>query len=320
MSIFWSEVQARQTRMRFSGLRQAFTLTRKPIIARAVVLLVFQILLLAFLIAGSFGAVTQLGPSAVSFVSFFAAGQLAAGGHPALAYDQTFHYLAEEALTRPGIHYVPFLYPPVYLLLFAPLTLLPPLAAVVVFEATTLTIYLFVVRRILNEGGSAWLIPALAFPATFWTIGYGQNAFLVAALLGGGTLLVDRRPLMAGLLFGTLCFKPHFALLVPIALIAGGRWSATVAAVFTVIVLVGVSFALFGWETWRAYLFGFFGSTATYDFELGHANSFALISPFAGARLVGLSINHARVIQLATTLAAAWAGEVFLYARSAVSH
>ena len=291
--------------MKLRGLGPILSLSRRSVVGWGVALLLVQSLVLAFLVAGAYGVVKQYGPGAVSFVSFYAAGQLSAGGHPALAYDKTYHYLAEEALTQPGIQSIPFLYPPVYLLLFTPLALLPPLLAFAIFEAATVLFYLLVLSRILGEWGSAWLVPALAFPATFWTLGYGQNAFLTAALLGAGTLLVDRRPAAAGALFGALCYKPHFALLVPVALLADRRWSAIAAAAATAIVLIGVSLTLFGEETWRAYLQGFFGSQTTYEFELGHANQFALISPFAAARLLGLSAGHARIVQLAATAAAA---------------
>jgi hypothetical protein len=69
--------------------------------------------------------VTRYGPSTVSFVTFYAAGQLAADGHPVFAYDHVFDYEAEEALTEKGVHYLSFLNPPVYMLLCAPLEVLP---------------------------------------------------------------------------------------------------------------------------------------------------------------------------------------------------
>ena len=102
-----------------------------------------------------------------------------------------------------------------------------------------------------------------------------------------------------------LCYKPHFALLVPVALVAGRRWLAIIAATVSIIILIGLSIMLFGWETWQAYLRAFFGSAATYDFEIEHFNIFASISPFAASRLLGLSIGYARTVQLAATLAAA---------------
>jgi len=42
--------------------------------------------------------------------------------------------------------------------------------------------------------------------------------------------LLERRPVAAGLLFGLLCYKPHFGLLVPVALASGGYWRSFAAA------------------------------------------------------------------------------------------
>lgn len=47
-----------------------------------------------------------------------------------------------------------------------------------------------------------------------------QNGFLSAGLFGGALVLLERRPVLAGALFGLLTYKPHLGLLVPIVLIA----------------------------------------------------------------------------------------------------
>ena len=219
-------------------------------------LLGVELLFLGFLVLWQHGAFVPMDPpTSTDFVSFYAAGKLALAGTPALAYDQAAHAAAEVAATAPGIEYQFFFYPPVYLLLCAPLALLPYLAAFVVFQAATLAAWLLVMRRvILTMQGWAWCVPVLAYPAVFWTLGLGQNAFLTAALLGGTTLLLDKRPVLAGVLLGLLCYKPHLALLAPVALAAGGRWRSFAAAAATVAAVVGLSVALFGLDTWRAYL------------------------------------------------------------------
>jgi hypothetical protein len=68
--------------------------------------------------------VTRYTPSTDSFVTFYAAGQLATERHPVFSYDDVFAYEAEEVLTQRRVHYLPFLKPPVYLLFCAPLALL----------------------------------------------------------------------------------------------------------------------------------------------------------------------------------------------------
>ena len=156
-----------------------------------------------------------------------------------------------------------------------------------VFEIATLAAFLAVIREILHEPGWAWAGPVLAFPAIFWTLGLGQNAFLTAALFGGFTLLIDRRPGMAGMLLGLLCYKPHFGLLAPAGLACGGHWRAFFAAAGTVAGLVLLSVAVFGVETWQAYLTAFAGSDAVY--ASGRIDYAGIVTPFGAARLLGFN-------------------------------
>jgi hypothetical protein len=52
-------------------------------------------------------------------------------------------------------------------------------------------------------------------------------------------------------MFGMLCYKPHFGLLIPVALIAGRRWNAIIGAGGAAGLLVGLSIAVFGWQRSR---------------------------------------------------------------------
>ena len=62
-------------------------------------------------------------------------------------------------------------------------------------------------------------------------------------------------PVIAGICFGSLVYKPQMAVLIPFALAAGApaagdRWRAFAAAAVTAVVLVLASLALFGTATW----------------------------------------------------------------------
>ena len=116
-------------------------LTRRPIVAIGAAQLVLQLVVLGYLAAGAYGLVKRYGPDTVSFVSFYAAGELAVRGYAPLAYDEAILGETEEDLTHPGANLVLFLYPPVYLLLCAPLVLLPALVAFALFEAATLVFF-----------------------------------------------------------------------------------------------------------------------------------------------------------------------------------
>ena len=284
----------------FQGVDLSFD--RRRIFAYCLIALAVETALFLFFIAGTHGLVVPLSkPASTDFVSFYAAGALADAGTPALAYNQTAHHAAEESASAAGVEYRFFYYPPVFLMLCAAFARLPYLAAFVIFEVVTLVLYLAVACRILGERGFSVLVPLLAFPAVFWTLGLGQNAFLTAALFGAATYCVDRRPVAAGLVFGALCYKPHFGLLVPVALLAGRHWRAAAAALASATALCGLSVALFGWETWHGFLTAAQGSNATY--ESGKVSLAGFVSPFGATLFLGASRVVAYVVQTGATLA-----------------
>jgi len=72
----------------------------------------------------------------------------------------------------------------------------------------------------------------------------GQNGFLSAALIAGALLLLEARPLLAGVLIGLLTYKPHLGLLFPVALMLGGYWRAFFSAAATTIVILILSWLM----------------------------------------------------------------------------
>ncbi len=101
---------------------------------------------------------------------------------------------------------------------------------------------------------SVGVAPFIAFPAVMMNATHGQNAFLTCALMGAGIMCLTSRPVVAGVLFGALAFKPQIGILIPVLLIAGGHWRAFGAASVTVVALCAASLAIFGAGTWSAYI------------------------------------------------------------------
>lgn len=304
------------------GLRQGAFLGRARVLGWTGTLLVLELLALAFLVLWTHGVFVSQPPATTGFSSFYAAGMLANGKAPALAYDAAAHYAAQQAATQAGVEHFVFYYPPVFLLLCAPLAHLPYMAAFLLFEAAALALYLPIGMRILGIEGRAGWVPVLAFPAAIWSVGLGQNALLTAALLGGGLLLLERRPALAGAVLGLLCYKPHFGLLLPVALLAGRQWRAIAGAAASVAALVALSLAVFGWGCWAAYLHAFAGAGRVY--ASGDVDFAAFVTPFGAALLLGARPAVAWAVQgVASLLAAvavfwAWRRPVPLAARAAV--
>ena len=199
-------------------------------------------------------------PIGTDFSSFYAAGSMALEGHAANAYDMAAHYARQQQIFGARTPYYAWFYPPFLLFVAAPLALLPYPAALVIWQAATLAFYVGVIGAILQpirqsrpDLGYLWVLLALAFPAVFINLGHGQNGLLTAALLGAALLTLARQPLLSGTLFGLLAYKPQFALVIPIALLASNRWRAIAAAAATIVALFVLSVAAFGTEIWYAF-------------------------------------------------------------------
>src|SRR5262249_22159756 len=149
--------------------------------------------------------------------------------------------------------YYGWLYPPLLLLAVTPLALLPYPIALVVWQGASFALYLAVIAAILRRIRHAditvarlWLRCAIAFPAVFINLGHGQNGFLTAGLFGAALVALPQRPLLSGVLFGLLAYKPQFGLLIPVALLAAGQWRTVLAAGITVLALAGAAAIAFG--------------------------------------------------------------------------
>jgi alpha-1,2-mannosyltransferase len=149
-----------------------------------------------------------------------------------------------------------------------------------------------------------WLLLALAFPAVFVNLGHGHNGLLTAALIGAALAALDRRPLLAGMLFGLLVYKPQFGLLIPVVLAATGRWRTFAAAAGTVAALVAVTTLAFGPPVWDAFADSAH-FTRTVVLESGQTGWHKIQSVFAVVRMWGGGVPLAYAVQSAVTVALA---------------
>jgi Glycosyltransferase family 87 len=194
-------------------------------------------------------------PVGYDFIAFWSAAWLALQGRPEAAFDwqaiATAHQAAVPALHDP-FYLLLWHYPPTFLLAVLPFGYLPYLAALAVFLLGSIAAWAALIRRIVPD--RRYWIAAAAMPAGLINLFHGQNGFLAAALAGFALLLLERQPLIAGVLIGLMAIKPHLAILFPIALVASGNWRAFVAAAVTATLFSLVSVAAFGWDTLAAFV------------------------------------------------------------------
>ncbi len=165
--------------------------------------------------------------------------------------DPNYFRPALDAIMGMKLAYMPYPYPPHSLFLVWPLALFPYPLSLILWLGLTFVFLAVILRRDVDRMS---LVLLLLAPASAVNLSTGQNGFLSAALLCGGLLTVERRPVLAGILFGLLSYKPQLGLLIPILLALNGNWRCFITASATVLLLIGLSFICFGTEAWEMYL------------------------------------------------------------------
>ncbi|MGE3988536.1 glycosyltransferase family 87 protein [Pseudorhodoplanes sp.] len=234
-------------------------------------------------------------PIPTDFVNVWAGGRVALEGQAAAAYDAVAHKAAQvAALGRDFAGEYPWVYPPTFFFAAAPLAMLPLTAAHVAWVAMTFAAFAAVMVAIMR--GPVGLVMACAFPGIVANASVGQNGFLTAALIGGMLIVLNSRPLLAGILLGLLSFKPHFGVLIPLVLIAGGYWRVLFAAAATTLLLALAAWLVFGFEVWEGF-FDALRSASQAALSLGLADWSKLQSLFGLVRILGGGETLAFVLQ-----------------------
>jgi len=296
---------------------------------------------LAYLAVTSNGLSDAQGrPLGTDFSNVYAAGTFVLEGDPAAPFDPARQYGREQAIFGAATPFYGWHYPPFFLFVAAAVALLPYVPALVVWQAVTLALYLVAIRAILTASATAsswpglpvwprvmpgdghddvdraspipqtatpdplWLLLAVAFPAVFVNLGHGHNGLLTAALIGAALALLDRRPLVAGVLFGLLVYKPQLGILIPLVLLATRRWQSFAAAAITVAALVAATMLAFGLPAWDAFVASAH-FTRTVVLEAGETGWHKIQSVFALVRMWGGPVALAYAAQSAVTIALA---------------
>lgn len=288
----------------WDALRSGAWLTPARIRGYSLILLGISVIALVGWVALSDGLSDRNGkPIGTDFSSFYAAGSLVLDGRAGDVYNMAAHHAREQQIFGPATPYYGWLYPPIFLLLATPLAAMPYPVALAVWQISSFAFYLAVIGFIvggLGKRGTAisqtWLVVAAGFPAVLINLGHGQNGFLTAGLFGAALLVLPSRQLLAGVLFGLLAYKPQFALVIPIALLAAGQWRAILAAGITVIALVGLTSLIFGFDLWLAFAAST-GTSRKLLLEQGDVGFEKLQSVFAAVRMWGGGIALAYAIQ-----------------------
>jgi alpha-1,2-mannosyltransferase len=285
-------------------LRDAPWLTQGRIFGYATTLIAGTVAVTAWVLSGQ-GIADPMGrPVGTDFLRLWTASYALLNGEERAIFEPGAFFALEQAVIQPATpDFYPWNYPPSSLLIVYPLALLPYLQSLAAWLALGLAGYLAALWRIFPKPLTLWV--GLAFPAVFWTVTHGQTSLLTTSLFCWGLLQLPLRPVLAGILFGILTFKPHLGLLLPVALVAGRHWQAVVAAALTAVLCAVVSVVLFGTGIWADFLASTTDTRSMLESGMNFGHYYKMQSVFAAARLLGSPLLVAYSFQALVGLAAA---------------
>jgi hypothetical protein len=179
-------------------------------------------------------------------------GRAAWSADPSRYYDPQIYRDALTVLLGPDYPGQNWSYPPSIMLVAAPFGRLPYLFALAVWTALGLGVFVWTLLRTVNE--RPLLLPILLSPAMVFCLISGQSSLVTAAILLTVFACLDKKPLVAGILIGTLTLKPQLGLLLPVVLVASGRWRVFTVAAATSLFIAAATTALFGPQVWSDFV------------------------------------------------------------------
>ncbi|GAA4743261.1 glycosyltransferase family 87 protein [Sphingomonas daechungensis] len=270
--------------------------------AVSTVTLAISILCIVWLFATADGTLDALGrPPGTDFSNVWTAGRMVLDGKAPFVWSWPEHFAVQRAVHgREEVDVFGWHYPPPFLLIATALATLPYVPALIAWQISTLAPLTVMIWRLLPRRET--LLLTLGAPVALICLTHGHNGFLTALLLGGGLALMDRRPFLAGILFGCLIYKPQLALIIPALLLADRNWRAIAGAFLSAAILVAATLLVWGLPVWQAF-FDSLPLTRAVVIEQGVTGWHKIMSPFATVRMWGGGLTMSYAVQLAATIA-----------------
>lgn len=206
---------------------------------------------LASVITAKDNIMTSGQPIGADYIAFWSASQMADQG--SLADSYSINNIAPmQQLAAPVTNTWNWLYPPTFAVLLAPLTTADYLLSLTLFSVSGLLLLALAMQRIAPP---ARVLPALMLsPAVFINLSNGQNAAFTAAIAAMSLGMMNRHPLMAGMLLGMLTVKPQLALPLLLLILLHREYLVFTGAILSATLLAVLSVALYGTAAWPAWL------------------------------------------------------------------
>ncbi|MFZ3276490.1 MAG: glycosyltransferase family 87 protein [Candidatus Sulfotelmatobacter sp.] len=196
------------------------------------------------------------------FLHFYTLGSLAVAHRGADLYNMRAQseLAAQRVPAAAGIRYLP-LYPPQVSILFAPFARLSYLWALICWLTLSALIYglcgyaLWRACPKLRKYRITVLILALAFPAFWHLIAWGQtSALALACFTLAFFALRAQREFLAGLALGCIIFKPQLGVASAVIFVDARRWRVITGALLSASVQLAAAWIYYGPDSLRAWI------------------------------------------------------------------
>lgn len=197
------------------------------------------------------GGVTDTIYGPCDFVGFWAVAQMATSGDAAEVYRNDKLFAVERRNIAAAGQTISWFYPPTGLLLPSLFATLPFFPAFLLWEVSL--VFLSIVALRLAAMSWVLIIAAVFSPAALLNLAHGQYGLLTSSLFITSLLLAMRKANTTAVLVASLIFKPQIALLLPVVLLARGRYTALYRAGFVCLAVCLLTLILFGSGVWHHY-------------------------------------------------------------------
>ena len=236
--------------------------TLKRIIIYSLILLCTYLFIFSYLFVKDATSDVKIpAPIGIDFGVYYTAGEMALNGQAAELYNyDIFHFELQKVLQREIPQLLGWVYPPSYLPVIVLFALIPYYISLGLWALLTLSLAIYAASLLLPKYKYiAWLL--CGFPGVLMNLRWGQNAFLNTALIGFGLYYLDRKPVLAGLMFGLLTYKPQMAFFPILLLLLTKNWKVLIWSGLAAIANIALSVMMFGLTPWYNFLNTFLSST-----------------------------------------------------------
>jgi hypothetical protein len=245
---------------------------------------------------------SHVSPYCIDYGVFYTTGKMTLLGQISGIYQLETHHAALEQIMHMSLpFYLPWVYPPIFLLAVTPLALLPYSVSLLMWLFLTMGFAFYAVLKILpNQKKLALLL--LGFTGLLMNLRWGQNGFLTTGLIGLGLAYLEKKPVLSGICFGLMAYKPQFAIFLFPVLLLSGKWKVFLYACLSALGIILVSVIFFGTQTWIDF-FQALMRTPSSVFKTEFDNVAAIIvSPLVFVQVLGGSETLCTAIQAILTV------------------